>query len=158
MNTISRTLLAAAMTAPMLLGCGAQSPLGDSVPGLPADFKGPGTYTVPAVPDVQFTIASVDVAQGGGTVSIYYDLPDAFPARVSKVHLTGTADETDTVELAGPAGTSTCTLSGTLLECHEQLSGVHFDASALPANSPVNAAVESFIVDPVGVLSVVLPQ
>ena len=159
MNFISssRTLLVAAMAAPLLLGCGAESLLEADVPGLPADFEGPGTYTVPGFPKVQFAIKRVHVEQENGTVSVYYDLPAAFSAQASKVELSGAADGTETVKLEGTAGASTCTVLAGLLECHEQLSGVRFNPSWLPPSDPQSAAVESFLVDPIGILSAALP-
>ena len=158
MNGITSTLLAATLMGPMIVGCGAQGPLENSVPGLPADFTGPGVYTVPADPTVPFAVSKVDIEQGDGIVSVYYDLPPAFPALAPKVKLTGMADQTDTVQLSGPAGMSKCTLSAALFECHEQLSGIRFGPSVLPLDDRQRAAVEAFIGDPVGVLSVTLPQ
>ncbi len=159
MNLISssRTLLAAALLAPLLLGCAAETPIDGDVPGLPADFKGPGTYSVPGFPDVQFAIKSVHVEQDSGTVSVYYELPAAFSARASKVELSGAADGTETVRLVGAAGASTCTVLTGLLECHEQLSGMQFNPSRLPPSDPASAAVASFLVDPIGILSAPLP-
>ena len=158
MKGITSTLLAATLMGPTILGCGAQGPLENSVPGLPANFKGPGAYTVPADPTVPFAVSSVGIEQADGMVSVYYELPPAFPALTPKVELTGVADQSDTVQLSGPAGTSTCTLSAALFECHEQLSGIQFGPSVLPLGDPQGAAVKAFIGDPVGVLSVTLPQ
>jgi hypothetical protein len=155
------TAAVAMMAAASVIGCGDEEPTAAGaaeMPGLPASFTGPGSYTVPAVPTVQFALPSVKVGQQDGTVSVYWDLPAAFPAEAPMVELTGTADETDTVMLAGPAGTSTCTLSASLFECHEQLSGIRFGTPDLPATNPQSAAVDAFVGDPIGVLRVEMTQ
>jgi hypothetical protein len=158
MNPISKALVAVVVAGPAMLGCGAQGSLVAGVPGLPADFTGPGTYTIPAVPAAPFPFSKVHLEQSSGTVGVYYELPAAFPVRSPDVALSGTADGTETVALEGPAGTSTCTLSAGIFECHEVLTGLHFDPQDLPASDPESAAVASFIVDPIGVLRVALPQ
>jgi hypothetical protein len=161
MRPISIARMMAVMAAPMLLGCGAQSSVGATVAGLPADFEGPGTYTVPEVPAAPFALASVRIEQSDGTVSVYYDLPADLVGQVQKVELTGVPDSAGTLQLSGAAGTSTCTVSATLLECDEHLSGIHIDAaqasSDLPPGDPRIAAVEAFGSDPIGVLRVALP-
>jgi hypothetical protein len=131
------------------------------VPGLPADFQGPGTYTIPAAPAAPFALSSVRIEQGGGTVSVYYDLPAGLVGQKQRVDLTGTAEGTETILLVGTAGTSACTVSPGELRCEEHLSGVHVDAalatSELPSGDPQRAAVQAFSVDPIGVLAVALP-
>lgn len=150
-------LVTVTMAASMLLGCGG----GATVPGLPSDFKGPGVYTVPADPAVPFALAKVHIEQSPGSVSVYYELPAEFFPEVPDVKLTGTPDGTQTFHLAGDAGTSTCTVAAATLQCDEDLSGVHFDAAqamaALPAGDPRVPAVDAFLAEPIGVLSVELP-
>jgi hypothetical protein len=158
MNPMRTALVTAAMAAPMLLGCGGQVDGGATVPGLPADFTGPGVYTVPADPTVTFAIAKVRVEQAAGSLSVYYDLPAEFSAQEPDVELTGTPGGTETVHLSGEAGTSTCTVTPGLLRCEEVLSGVRFDAAqAMAAGDPLTPAVTAFRSEPIGVLSVALP-
>jgi hypothetical protein len=161
MRSTYTALAMAAMTAPLLLGCGAEEAVNPVVAGLPADFTGPGVYTVPADPTVPFAIAHVDVYQEGGAITVYYELPADFFADAPQVELTGTPDDTGTFHLTGGAGTSTCTVGTTVLQCDEHLFGVQFDAAqakaALPPSDPRAAAVEAFLEDPIGVLRVTLP-
>lgn len=151
----------AAMAAPAL-GCGgATGATASGVAGLPADFTGPGSYTVPAVPTVQFPISSVHIEQAGGTVSLYYELPAELVGQKTRVEVTGASDGTGAIQLSGEAGTSTCTVSRALLRCDEDLSGVHVAAppasSPLSGSDPERAAAQAFLSDPIGVLSVALP-
>jgi hypothetical protein len=146
------------MAAPMLLGCRGQVDGGATVPGLPADFTGPGVYTVPADPAVTFAIATVRVEQAAGGVRVYYDLPAEFSAQEPDVELAGTPDGTETVHLSGEAGTSTCTVTPGFFRCEEDLSGVRFDAAqAMAAGDPLTLAVRAFRSEPIGVLTVALP-
>jgi hypothetical protein len=162
MRTVLATAFPLFLGCGLLLGCGADGVGGDeaTMAGLPAAFSGPGTYTVPADPTVLFPITKVDVEQAGGSVSVYYELPTEFAAQ-THVDLTGPADGTATVHLSGDAGTSTCTIAAGALSCHEDLSGVQFDSakamSALPPGDPRAAAVDAFISEPIGVLTLQLP-
>ena len=153
-------LMMAVMAVPMLLACGGSGGGGAVVAGLPADFTGPGVYTVPADPTVPFPIAKVHVEQDDGTVSVYYDLPAEFFAQTPHIEFTGTPDGTATVHLTGDAGTSTCTVASAVLQCDEDLSGLQFDAAqakaALPPGDPQAPAVDAFLGEPIGVLSVSL--
>lgn len=158
MIRISSALLIAAISA-STLGCGGApeaTAAAAGVAGLPADFTGPGTYTVPAVPTVQFPISSVHVEQAGGTVSLYYELPASLVGTPTPVELTGVADGTGAIHLSGAAGTSTCTVQHAELHCDEHLSGIHVDAPPA-SNDPEHAAAQAFFVDPIGVLRVALP-
>jgi hypothetical protein len=152
-------LVTAAMAASILFGCGGNESM--LVPGLPADFTGPGVYTVPAAPGVSFAVYQVQVKQWAGRVGVYYELPDEFFAQTPDVSLTGTADGTGAIHLAGAAGTSTCTVETALLRCEENLSSVQFYAvqanAALPPSDPRVPAVEAFRSEPIGVLSVAFP-
>jgi hypothetical protein len=154
MNATSIALLVSA--APLVLGCGA--PDEAAVPGLPAELEAPGVYTVPAAPGATFAISSVRVEQGGGTVSVYYDLPADLVGRKERVALDGAADGAGSILLWGAAGMSMCTVSPTELRCEEHLVGVHIDAAqasaGLPPGDPRRAAAEAFSVDPIGVLGV----
>jgi hypothetical protein len=139
------------------VGCGSAH----SVAGLPDDFNGPGSYTVPAVPKAVFAIASVDIDQDGGTVHIYYDLPAELVGQKARVDVTGAPDRTGALELWGAAGASTCIVSHALLRCEEHLSGVHvvtLDPSAQASlDDSQRAAAKAFVADPIGVLTVPLP-
>jgi hypothetical protein len=147
------------MTAALGLGCGgASAPESPSSPTLPAEFTGPGVYTVPAVPSVEFPLAKVRIEQTAGMVSLYYELPAALAGKSTSVNLTGTVDPDGTVQLSGADGTSTCTVSSTLLKCNEHLTGVHLaqPVSSTPPD-PQEAAAQAFFEDPIGVLSLPLP-
>lgn len=161
MRPMTSALAMAMMGAPMLLGCGASASVDPAVAGLPADFEGPGTYTVPEVPTAPFTLARVDVEQSAGVVSVYYELPANLVGQMQKVALSGGLDSSGTLQLSGAAGTSTCTIAPTLLECEERLTGVHVNAAQasaeLPPGDPRVAAVQAFVSDPIGVLRVTLP-
>lgn len=155
MRAIASTLAAALA----MIGCGAP---GADVAGLPTEFKGPGVYTVPEVPAAPFALASVRIEQSDGTVSVYYDLPAVLVGKLERVELTGALDDAGKIQLAGDAGTSTCTVTAAELRCDERLFGVHVDGAAasaeLPEGDPRRAAVQAFVSDPIGVLSVALPQ
>jgi hypothetical protein len=156
------TMAALMAAAPVFLGCGAEAFVDPSEAGLPADFEGPGVYTVPAAPTASFALSRVSIEQAGGVVSVYYDLPADLVGRTQRVELDGLPDGDGAMQLAGTAGTSTCTVAQALLRCHEALSGVHVDVAAASAGlSPGNprlAAVQAFATDPIGVLSVTLPS
>jgi|HubBroStandDraft_6_1064221.scaffolds.fasta_scaffold386825_2 hypothetical protein len=156
-SALRRWLLGAAAA---VVGCGGAAV--EEVPGLPADFQGPGVYTVPAVPAASFAVSNVHVEQGGGTVSVYYDLPTDLVGGKQSVALTGPAGGTATVSLTGAAGTSTCTVSAGKMQCDEHLTGVHVDVaqalSELPPDDPRRAAVQAFSQDPIGVLAVTFSQ
>jgi hypothetical protein len=145
------------MTAALGLGCGGAS-LPESMATLPTEFTGPGDYTVPAVPSVQFPLSRVRIEQTAGVVSLYYDLPAALAGRSTSVELDGTMNADGTLQLSGQAGTSSCTVSPTLLRCNEDLSGIHV---AQPMTStpqdPQQAAAQAFFEDPIGVLRLPLP-
>jgi hypothetical protein len=148
------------MSSAFGLGCGGTTtPNATAAMSLPANFTGPGTYTVPAVPSVEFPLAKVRVEQTAGMVSIYYDLPAALAGTATSVELTGTADASGTLALSGDAGTSTCTISPGLLRCDEHLTGIHLAApsSTTPPSSQEQAA-QAFFDDPIGVLSLPLPN
>jgi hypothetical protein len=155
MNRMGSTVLV--MTAALGLGCGgASSP--ESATSLPAEFTGPGDYTVPAVPSVQFPLAKVRIEQTGGAVSLYYDLPAALAGKSTSVELDGTVNPDGTLQLSGTAGKSTCTISPALLRCNEHLTGIHPTAPAsTPPLNPQQAAAQAFFEDPIGVLSLPLP-
>jgi hypothetical protein len=157
-----RTALAtAAMAVPLLIGCGGASGDEATMAGLPGDLSGPGMYTVPADPTVQFAVSKIQVEEEGGTVTVYYDLPADFAPDSPHVVLSGTPDGTNKVHLSGAAGTSTCTIAAASFWCDEKLSGVHFDAqqamAALPPGDPRAAAVDAFISEPIGVLTLAVP-
>jgi hypothetical protein len=157
MNRIE-SALAAALTmglAGLLVGCG--STVVPGPPVLPADFTGPGSYTVPAVPDVSFPISEVRIEQEAGGVSLYYDLPADLVGQKTKVELDGTMDASGTLQLSGMAGTSTCSLSTGLLSCKETLSGIQPGPLPGSASNAQRAAAQAFIADPIGVLDVPLP-
>ena len=156
MKTISNAMAMAMMAAPML-GCGAPTPAG--VASLPDDFTGPGTYTVPAVPAVQYALAKVRIEQANGSVSVYYDLPAELVGQTTQVELTGAPDATGAIQLSGDAGTSTCTVAPGLLRCEEHLSGIQVGKppASPPLSDPQRAAAQAFLSDPIGVLSVPLP-
>jgi hypothetical protein len=145
------------MTAALGLGCGGAS-APESAASLPAKFTGPGVYTVPAVPSVEFPLAKVRIEQAAGVVSLYYDLPAALAGQSTSVELDGTVDATGTLQLSGSAGYSSCTVSPTLLHCKEHLTGIHVTAptSTTPPD-PQQAAAQAFFEDPIGVLSLPLP-
>jgi hypothetical protein len=149
----------AATAALMTLGCGAPEPV--TVAGLPTDYKGPGVYTVPGAPAAAFDLPGVRIEQTGGMVSVYYDLPADLVGTAQSVELTGAVDATGALQLAGDAGTSTCTVSPAALDCDERLVGVHVDAAQasaqLPVGDPRRAAVQAFTDDPIGILHVALP-
>jgi hypothetical protein len=130
---------------------------GDVAAGIPADFTGPGSYTVPAVPAVAFPIANVHIEQEDGAINLYYWLPAALVGQSTSVELASLEDATNKLQLSGDMGTSTCTVSVGLLSCEEHLSGIQF--RALPPSLTVQeaAAAASFASDPIGVLSVPLP-
>jgi hypothetical protein len=145
------------MTTALALGCGgvaSQSPM-----TLPADFTGPGVYTVPAVPAVEFRLAKVRVEQAGNHVSIYYDLPAQLAGKSTWVELDGTAEPDALIRLSGTAGTSTCTVTPSLLRCDEHLTGLQLVAptSAPPSSDPQAAAAQAFFDDPIGILTLPLP-
>jgi hypothetical protein len=157
--------LAAASMAQALMGCGGTTAVG-GVPGLPVDFTGTGSYTVPAVPTVTFAVSEVRIEQTAGNVNLYYDLPADLVGRETSVELTGALDASGAIQLSGDAGTSTCTVAtgrsagpspAGLLSCKEDLSGIKVDPPHGNESDAQRAAVEAFITDPIGVLDVPLP-
>jgi hypothetical protein len=155
MNRVVCVVAVAAIAAEML-GCGGGHA---DVPGLPEDFTGPGSYTVPAVPSVEFAIARVRIEQNSGAVSLYYEIPAALVGKKTWVETTGSLDATTgALKLSGAAGTSTCSVSPALLRCEEDLPGVPIAAPLAGSSSdPEIAAARAFQADPIGVLSVILP-
>jgi hypothetical protein len=154
--------LAPIAMATVALGCSGPAPAPTpTVPGLPADFTGPGVYTVPAYPTVEFAVPWVHIEQNNGVVSIYYDLPPALAGRAVPVDATGTPDGSGPMQLSGDAGTSACTVSGGVLSCEEQFSGIHLSPrwiSPRTVSDPQQAAREAFAADPIGNLVVALPN
>jgi hypothetical protein len=154
-----RTLAAA--TSMGVLGCGASGSLTEPIPGLPPELAAPGVYTVPADPTVEFPISTVRVEQEGGSVSMYYELPAAFQTVDPHIELTG-ATTAGAFYLTGHAGASTCTINGAVLLCNEHLSGVGCLQGGTRTSSPPEGAevfaVDAFCGDPIGVLSVQIPD
>jgi hypothetical protein len=152
----------AAATSMGVLGCGASGSLPEPIPGLPAELTAPGVYTVPAEPTVEFPIRTVRVEQAGGDVSIYYELPAVFQTVDPHIELAGAATTTGVFYLTGGAGSSTCTMTGARLRCDEHLSAVACRQAeartALPVGRAEAVAVEAFCGDPIGVLSVQVPD
>jgi hypothetical protein len=161
MTRLGRTLFTAAvaMIAATTAGCGATEDV-QPVASFPAAFSGAGTYTVPADPSVAFPVAEVSIATSNGVVDLYYELPESFYADSPGVYLTGTVQADGTAKLSGPAGTSSCALSATSLQCKEDLTGMRFNVAeamdALPASAADARAVFAFFSDPIGVLHVPL--
>jgi len=164
MRRVSNVLLTMALamvTSGLALGCGSAGTGAPSgVTELPADFTGPGVYTVPAVPAAQFPIASVKIEQEDDGVSLYYDLPADLAGESVHVELEGKLDGAGTIQLSGAMGTSTCTVSPGEIVCDEHLSGLHGEPSSpkLPPAGPQRTAAQSFITDPIGRLVVALPM
>jgi hypothetical protein len=148
--------LTAALTMGFLVGC--NGTVADArVAGLPADFKGPGSYTVPAVPTVTFPVSEVHIEQGNDDISLYYELPADLAGQKTDVHLEGAPDATGAIQFSGTAGTSTCTLTTGKLSCREDLSGIQLGPPPASTGSAQSAAAAAFIADPIGVLDVPLP-
>jgi hypothetical protein len=164
MRRVSNVLLTtalAAVTSGLALGCGSGgtgAPAGAT--DLPEDFTGPGVYTVPAVPAAQFPIATVKIEQEDDGVSLYYELPADLAGEPVHVELHGKLDGAGSLQLSGAMGTSTCTVSPGQIVCDEHLSGLRGEPTSpkLPPAGPQRTAAQSFITDPIGRLTVVLPM
>jgi hypothetical protein len=152
MRRIVTTLTFAAL-AWALPGCN-----GDVAGGVPAEFTGPGSYTVPAVPGVAFSIDKVHLEQDKGAISIYYALPAELVGQTTWVKLASPDGSASTLDLSGDKGTSTCTVTVGLLSCDEHLSGVSVGPIPSSATDAQRAAAAAFASDPIGVLTVPLPQ
>jgi hypothetical protein len=146
------TTLAFAALGWALPGCN-----GDVTGGVPAEFTGPGSYTVPAVPSVAFPIDKVHLEQEAGAISIYYQLPAELVGQATWVKLASPDGSADTLALSGEKGTSTCTVTVGLLSCDEHLTGVAVGPVPPSVTDAQRAAAAAFASDPIGVLTVPLP-
>ncbi|HEY4176260.1 MAG TPA: hypothetical protein VGM90_05495 [Kofleriaceae bacterium] len=111
---------------------------GDALPLLTGSYA--GTYKVPTAPPLEaaatFTVDRVRWELTGSTIELDYDLPVGLVGGSVRVRLAGTvATGATTVDLAGDLGTGTCTATGAVVTCREDLAGI----GTMPISSEIVA-------------------
>src|ERR1700677_5004190 len=99
MLRIVKTLAAASLAAS--LACALSGCNGDVAGGVPAQFTGPGSYTVPAVPAAAYPIAWVHLEQEDGAIQLYYELPATLVGQATWITLESPDSSASTLELSG---------------------------------------------------------